>query len=354
MGGSNSWNMSVILTRFSRVTFNAAHKYLGLTTELLRTEKAINELARHPLPSEFYEGGGMQALRSKFTPDVPETLDTATEDDTMTGASTVGMDSEDDYFGLESPRDSPRGSLEPLTPRSKVRRRSLSRDSSFSDYPMASFGDFKPNKKVFSTRVPSSSNTRLLSHSAVTAGDLHTTADSLYDNYADTYRPRSRGYSVTTPGAPRSSEKLPTPLRKAVRLRQPTSDTLPVPPSVTTPPPSDINLRDEVMSSIAKSIGLIQPPVSETPSAGTSPVMVPFDGRSGSSVPSRGGLMRNSFASLSFLDVGGDDGASSMTGASSTSPSHPWGTGLDNEVEILCFTAGSVLVRAGERRAGEF
>ncbi|KZO90185.1 hypothetical protein CALVIDRAFT_412146 [Calocera viscosa TUFC12733] len=33
------------LTRFSRVRFNAAHRYLGLTTELLRAEKRINELA---------------------------------------------------------------------------------------------------------------------------------------------------------------------------------------------------------------------------------------------------------------------------------------------------------------------
>src|SRR4051794_40925081 len=56
----------VILTRFSRVTFNAAHKYLGLTTEVLRTEKAINDIACHPLPASFYEGGGLQHLRQRF------------------------------------------------------------------------------------------------------------------------------------------------------------------------------------------------------------------------------------------------------------------------------------------------
>ena len=56
----------VILTRFSRVTFNAAHKYLGLTTEVLRTEKAINDIACHPLPASFYEGGGLQQLRQRF------------------------------------------------------------------------------------------------------------------------------------------------------------------------------------------------------------------------------------------------------------------------------------------------
>jgi lysophospholipid hydrolase len=52
--------LAVILTRLSRVTFTAAHDYLGLTTEVLRTEKAINDIACHPLPPTFYEGGGLQ------------------------------------------------------------------------------------------------------------------------------------------------------------------------------------------------------------------------------------------------------------------------------------------------------
>jgi hypothetical protein len=59
-------HISVILTRFSRVTFNAAHRYLGLTSELLRAEKSINELAKHPLPSRFYESGGLERLRARF------------------------------------------------------------------------------------------------------------------------------------------------------------------------------------------------------------------------------------------------------------------------------------------------
>jgi hypothetical protein len=43
------------MARFSRVTFNATHKYLGLTTEVLLTEKAVNDIACHPLPASFYE-----------------------------------------------------------------------------------------------------------------------------------------------------------------------------------------------------------------------------------------------------------------------------------------------------------
>lgn len=57
---------SVILTHFSHVTFNAAHKYLGFTTEVLRTEKMINDIACHPLPALFYKGGRLQYLWQQF------------------------------------------------------------------------------------------------------------------------------------------------------------------------------------------------------------------------------------------------------------------------------------------------
>ena len=73
-------NDIVILTRFSRVTIHAAHKYLGLTTEVLRTEKAINDIACHPLPSSFYEGGGVQRLRQRFDRQSGEDSPTAPED----------------------------------------------------------------------------------------------------------------------------------------------------------------------------------------------------------------------------------------------------------------------------------
>ncbi|KAF8326402.1 uncharacterized protein EI90DRAFT_3146562 [Cantharellus anzutake] len=76
----------MILARFTRVTFMAAHKYLGLTSELLRTEKAINDLACHPLPLDFYRRGGMEKLRQRFAPDPKEP-----------GSDTSSSDS--DYFG---------------------------------------------------------------------------------------------------------------------------------------------------------------------------------------------------------------------------------------------------------------
>jgi len=59
-------DLPVILTRFSRVTFSAAHEYLGLTSEVLRTEKAVNDIAVHHPPAPFYESGGLENLRQQF------------------------------------------------------------------------------------------------------------------------------------------------------------------------------------------------------------------------------------------------------------------------------------------------
>lgn len=288
----------------------------------------------------------MQALRNKFSPDVTEEGEVETEDETMTSASTVGLDSEDDYFGYELPT---KADLEAATPRTSSRRgrRSVSRGSSFDQSRTSSPTTQREPRDLkivtpYAPRVPSALS-RSFSHTNVSAGDLHTSTSSNVDNTIDTYRPSSQANSARTPGAPRPKQPLPTPLRAAARL--PTEDTHPF---TVQPAAGDINLRDEVMACIAKSIGLIQPPISNSPSIDASPVIVPSDTQSGMS----GRRFPNSFGSLSFLDaVGPDDAASTMTGASSGN--QPYALGLDNEVEILCFAAGTTLVKAGERNAGE-
>lgn len=63
--------VQVIVTRFQRVTLMTSHRYLGLTTELLRLEKLTNdsvsdEGAFWNLPGDFYLSGAMDRLRRKF------------------------------------------------------------------------------------------------------------------------------------------------------------------------------------------------------------------------------------------------------------------------------------------------
>ena len=110
----------------------------------------------------------------------------------------------------------------------------------------------------------------------------------------------------------------------------------------------DFDLRDEVMSCIAKSIGLLQPPLSGEESVEASPAFPPSEAsRSKHGTHSFG----SSFGSLTLLGMG-DDVSSEIT-ASSGDNGDGYLSGLDNEVEILFFPAGSVLAKAGEMNTGK-
>lgn len=274
--------MKVILTRFSRVTFNAAHKYLGLTTEVLRTEKAINEIACHPLPSSFYEGGGLRSLRQRF-------------DDVAVQES----DSESDYFSHEpSPCIVSSGKIPSST--SAVGSRERLTESPIGSIPPRTFP--------------------LRARQQVQAGDLLTSTGQ----GGDGYKSHSRGFSI-----------LNTPRISGFKNVSLTARLL----------GDEFDLRSEVMSCIAKSIGLLQPPISGGESIDASPASPPFD-----AAKSQPGMFASPFGSLSLLDAG-DDNTSSVTGSSSNDAGYM--SGLDNEVEILFFSAGSTLVKTGERNTGQ-
>ncbi|KAG8694796.1 phosphatidylcholine and lysophosphatidylcholine phospholipase [Ceratobasidium sp. 395] len=130
----------------------------------------------------------------------------------------------------------------------------------------------------------------------------------------------------------------------------------------------DFDLRDEVMSSIAKSIGLIQPPLSRVNSVGPSPMLGPtlrpsaakshFPSSASMTPSSSRSALRNtalfgsSFGNLTYLQS--HDDASSVTSLAGASGEQTSLSGLDNDVEILFYSAGSTLVRAGDKNAGLF
>ncbi|KAF5352701.1 hypothetical protein D9756_005855 [Leucocoprinus leucothites] len=289
--------VQVILTRFSRVTFSAAHKYLGLTSEVLRTEKAINDIAYHPLPNSFYEGGGLQYLRQRFD-----------------GAASEASAPDSDYFTYSST--------------SSITAVSASKESS-----TASLG------KISDNPIPiKSQGGRVVSPPVKTPRHMVQAGDLLISkgHVGDESRPLSRTYSIlNTPRLPRHSDS--TENVKSSRTERGGKNS-----------PEEFDLRDEVMSCIAKSIGLLQPPLSGSDSADGSPRLPPLDARRSSATPS----LNSPFSSLSLLDVGDDE--SSATGASSVLSNGDYMRGLDNEVEILYYAAGSTLAKAGEVNAGLF
>ena len=280
-------HFTVILTRFTRVTFNAAHKYLGLTSEVLRTEKAINDIACHPLPRSFYEGGGLQYLRHRFDE-----------------ANTSTSDSDEDYFSA-----SPLGTLSPLIEPKDTLNPSLGSLANKST-------PIRGSKKRSHSR--SSRSSRHLVH----AGDL--LVPKSVSN--DPTRPVTRTFSVlNTPRVPYNFGGYDD--GESSNQRRGASRWL----------ADDFDLREEVMSCIAKSIGLLQPPLSGSDSPPSPPSEVPRASTS-------------AFGSLSLLDLGDD--VSSVTAGSSIHSSGNYLSGLDNEVEILFYAAGTTLAKAGESNTG--
>lgn len=67
--------VQVILTRLQRVTLATAHSYLGLTSEVLRTERHMNRYTTHDLPNHL-RGAALERLKHKFTQE-KERLDSA-------------------------------------------------------------------------------------------------------------------------------------------------------------------------------------------------------------------------------------------------------------------------------------
>ena len=254
-----------------------------MTTEVLRTEKAINDIACHPLPASFYEGGGLQYLRQRFD---------------GTGSHESG--SETDYVSYMPPmRESTK--TKPVLPKTKVVNNPLPTRSS----------SFRP----------------LTSRHEVQAGDLHSTAA-----HSELYRSLTRSFSIlNTPRGARASSLV----------KEDAWDGTP-----TRIVGDDFDLRDEVMSCIAKSIGLLQPPLSGTDSVEASPAFSATDGSR-----TQNGTFTSSFGSLSLLDL--RDDSSSLTGDSSSVTNTGYMSGLDNEVEILFYAAGSTLAKAGERNTGK-
>ncbi|ODH14056.1 lysophospholipase NTE1 [Paracoccidioides brasiliensis] len=58
--------IQVILTRLQRVTFATAHSYLGLTTEVLSIERQMNRYTSYDLPNHL-RGAALGRLKDKFT-----------------------------------------------------------------------------------------------------------------------------------------------------------------------------------------------------------------------------------------------------------------------------------------------
>ncbi|KAK4684591.1 lysophospholipid hydrolase, partial [Tremellales sp. Uapishka_1] len=370
--------VQVVLERFSRVTFMTAHKYLGLTREILRSEATLNTLVNHALPRSFYTGGGMQALRERFQPEVhlPRNKSSPTLDRSDPRVTSK------DYFNFVPTSPTVRApSLPSLTPKSD---RSPSVGASFANR-LGSMTKIDRNPVIGPPASAPLSPDTAVRHSStfvrrtsamrkqVAAGDLAMTNSGMRDDGGAYYRSGGQ-----TPGLSRMDTwrgRFPQPSDHPLNENGIKADGL----VVDTETEEDaFELREAVLLSIAKSIGLVQPdsaigdvnrsiPASVSAASQPNSPMFPPNSRSSKSAfgnvldminassPSDnliGGMLREGLLGNHMEDEASSISASVQDSQAGTGGPPNVLKDLESNVDILFFKKGSVLVKEGEKSAG--
>ncbi len=322
---------------------------------MLQAEDALNAFVTHPLPRAFYEQGGMQKLRERFQPDLkPPALpkfakkqhDSSDEDEDQGdyfeymphGEGTVRAASL--ASGTPKPASTPAARAEVNKSRARLGMTSMS-----------------------TTHIPQPPplSRQSTSRQRVGAGDLMSMTPGQDGSEESWYRPGRLG--AVTPGLTRQdtaawSSSLATSRAKRIKPEK-------LPSAEIQGGENNFNLRDAVMTSIAQSIGLLQPAGAATGGA-LSSMSVP--GTPSVQAYRQNGSNKSPFGSLSMIDllhvaqhtsalaVGDDE--SSVNGTTPESVMEGKNCNIleeiGDEIEILYFPAGTTLVKAGETGAGGF
>ncbi|EEP77946.1 IMP-specific 5'-nucleotidase 1 [Uncinocarpus reesii 1704] len=312
--------IQVILTRLQRVTFATAHSYLGLTTEVLSIGKQMTKYTSFDLPNHL-RGAALDHLKDKFT-------------------------KEKERLG---PEDGAKG-IALHNPAANRRRRSSS----------SLRKDAAIHAKFTAVRGKGTSpnGPRYGDHEStgVSPGDLLSTIQ--LSRFGPRYgSERLNGRSVfydATSGLKSPAEGPPSPLATAGQplfklpaqnvsfQRQDALD-------------QDALFRESILDCMMKALGLTGSTTDALRKAqnsgDASPQLVSYDSRRQKAV------FNNAFGFIDPYD-GLCDGDSeslmsmSVTSAGGTSPIHSLRLELQDEIEIVYFPKGSVLVEQGERNPG--
>ena len=312
--------VQVILTRLQRVTLATAHSYLGLTAEVLRTEKHMNRYTTYDLPNHL-RGSALDRLKDKFQRE-RERLDSVEE----------GMKG----IALHNPN---------------AARRRRSSGSLRKDI----LANLKPGSDSTIKSASDSSNANTSDHQVgVSAGDLVTNVqlsrhgtwhpDSLHADYQADHLSQQGPDQVKSPLA--QVERSPFgPAPRPNNLRSVRQDSL----------VEDDLFRESILTCMTKAIGLTnikQPFQRSADSVEQSPRMVSYDSRR------QLATFSNAFGFIDPYEGSGDGDSESVTSVSgySAGGSAMSSTTLNNEsrdeIEIVYFPKGSILVEQGERNPG--
>lgn len=296
--------VQVILTRLQRVTLATGHAYLGLTSEVLRTERLMNKYTNYDLHG-FLRGDALERLKDKFRKE----RERVPPEEGMKG------------IALHNPILTQRKRSSSGLRRDAVmqaRMNSRSGDLSSVDYgnDQVSAGDLLTN--IHAARHP---------------GRKHR------PSFSQAYHTPTRSeFPAKTP----LSQATEDPLKMHMNPRQ----TLHRQESVD----EDVLFREGVMDCMLKAIGLdnVKDSMRQPQSAAQSPRLVSFDNKRQTAV------FNSAFGFMDPFDGSGDGDSDSIASASAYSAGGPTNMleDLKHEIEIVCFPKGSVLVESGERNPG--
>lgn len=311
--------VQVILTRLQRVTLATAHSYLGLTTEVLRTERDMSKYTTYDLPNHL-RGPALDRLKDKFTSERER---------------------------LESVEEGMKG-IALHNPRAATRRRTSSLRK-----------DIVSQARLAALRGNSSSDAidAVASHtrSGVSPGDLLTNLQMSQFAARHPGHPRmsnpiaekppfssAEGNQITSPlGEAEYTPFVPSPLHAGLHLRRQESMD------------EDAIFRASILECIVKAIGLTatRDVIRRPSSVEHSPRLVSFDAQRGKATFS------NAFGFIDPYDGSADGDSESMhstSGFGSASSMSIQSVIADSrdELEIVYFPKDSVLVEQNERNPG--
>lgn len=311
--------VQVILARLQRVTLSTAHSYLGLTSEVLRTEKHMNMYTTYDLPNHL-RGAALERLKDKFTRE-KERIDSVEE----------GMKG----IALHNPNAG------------KRRRSSSSLRKDLAT--QARLAAIRRNSQI---PVRNSNNpTSLEQRSGISAGDLLTNMQFARPDMQNlpsvqyfARRPLSPGIGnpVSMGSASQSPLLFPQGSNDLKLQREASSD-------------EDNLFRESILACMTKAIGLVNTNDAlrrPADSVEQSPRLVSYDAQRQTATFS------NAFGFIDPYDGSGDGDSESVTSVSASGIGGLalGGQNFDNElrddVEIVYFPKGSVLVEQGERNPG--
>lgn len=301
--------VQVILTRLQRVTLATADSYLGLTSEVLRTERLMDKYTSYDLP-DFLRGEALRRLKDKFAKDQER----------------IGTEEGMKGIALHNPRLAQRrrtsSSLRrdaATQARMSVRNGSLHAEEVGGERSGMSAGDLLTN--IHAARTPGGRKSQMGSFSQPYSAPRASNGDT-----SDPMRHRKRESFNAGHHNPR-----------ATMHRQESMD-------------EDLIFRESIMECMAKAIGLTnsKDALRQASSVAQSPHLVSYDSRKQSAI------FGNAFGFMDPYDGGSQDDSESMASASAFSVGGSANIldDLRNEIEIVFFPKDAVLVEEGERNPG--